>query len=118
MQLHSRACVHTQDFCKTAWAYSLWLLVKRLFLSIALNAFDGSANAILALVIQSVDTGLLLLLRPFINRQTELSESVGSITNLLVTLLEPVQCSLFHAPRSHLLTYTHFFRATWRYLLP
>jgi hypothetical protein len=76
-----------------AWAYSLWLLVKRLFLSITLNTIDGSANAILALVIQSVDTGLLLFTRPFINRQAELTECFGAITNLLVTIGQIVYVS-------------------------
>jgi hypothetical protein len=82
-----------QDFCMAAWAYSLWLLVKRLFLSITLNTIDGSANAILALVIQSVDTGLLLFTRPFINRQAELTECFGAITNLLVTIGQIVYVS-------------------------
>ena len=67
-----------------AWAFSLWLLVKRLFLSIVLNVLDGSANAILALVVQFVDTILLLYSRPYINRQTEVAESIGAVTNLLV----------------------------------
>ena len=71
----------------TAWAYSLWLLVKRLFLSIVLNALDGSANAILALVVQCVDTIVLLYSRPYINRQTEVSESIGAVTNLLLNHL-------------------------------
>ena len=104
-----------QDFCMAAWAYSLWLLVKRLFLSIVLNVLDGSANAILALVVQFVDTILLLYSRPYINRQTEVAESIGAVTNLLVmfclsffnlqsTSMRRLTCNLFSELRGGVCT--------------
>ena len=76
-----------QDFCVGAWAYSMWLLVKRVWLSGVLNSFDGYFNAILSLAIQFMDTGLMLFMRPHSNRKVEITELFGSVTNLLVFVI-------------------------------
>ena len=37
------------DYCQSFWIYSLWLLFKRLWMSMALTWFDGPINAASAL---------------------------------------------------------------------
>ena len=77
----------TNDFCGSFWAYSIWVLVKKLWLTCVLNMFDGIANAALALVVQFVDTILLLYLRPYVDWKSDLTEALGGITNLLSFLV-------------------------------
>ena len=74
----------TQDFCVGAWSYSIWLLLKRILLSLVLNLCDGDQNALLSVAIQCFDTGLLLYVRPYIDKRIEFTETFGAITNLLV----------------------------------
>ena len=71
------------DYCQSFWIYSLWLLFKRLWMSMALNWFDGPINAAFTSAVQFLDMGLLLYFRPYVSRKTELTETLGSITNTL-----------------------------------
>ena len=63
------------------------MLGKKLWLAAILNLLDGPVNAALALASQGIDTGLLLYMRPYADRRTDVTESLGGITNLLVRLL-------------------------------
>ena len=74
------------DYCGGFWLYSIWLLVKKVILSGILNMLEGQANAVGALILQCMDSGLLLFMRPFVNRQTDLSETIGTVSNLLAYL--------------------------------
>ena len=60
--------------------------MKKLWISTALTYFNGTTNAALALTLQFWDTLLLLYLRPYTDRMTDMTECVGSITNLLAYL--------------------------------
>jgi len=74
------------DYCGGFWLYSIWLLLKKVLLSAVLNLLEGQANAIGALLVQVVDSGLLLYMRPFVSRQADVSEAIGTVTNLLAYL--------------------------------
>jgi len=74
------------DYCGSFWAFSLWLLVKKLLLTFVLELLTGRANAIGALAIQICDTVLLLWMRPFISRQSDLSECLGCVSNFVAFL--------------------------------
>jgi hypothetical protein len=71
------------DVCGPTWNYPLWLLIKRMWMALVLNFFDGPVSAALSFSVQVVDTALLLYLRPFILRKTDLTETVGAVFNLL-----------------------------------
>ena len=51
-------------------------------MSAVVNFTDGSLNAGLALSFQVTDVGMLIFLRPFNSLKTELTEDIGSFTNL------------------------------------
>ena len=74
------------DYCGGFWLYSIWLLLKKVLLSAVLNMLEGQANAIGALCVQVLDSGLLLYMRPFVSRQSDVSETIGTVTNLLAYL--------------------------------
>ena len=71
------------NFCASTWAYAIWMLVKRLWITTTLNLFDGKTNAVLALTVQFWDTGLLFYLRPYVDVRVNISECLGGLTNLL-----------------------------------
>ena len=71
------------DYCDNMWVYSLWVLAKKLLMAVVLNLLDGAVNAAFASVIQILDLLLLLGMRPYVNRKTELTETIGGITNTL-----------------------------------
>lgn len=71
------------DYCDTVWVFSLWVLAKKLLMAMVLNLLDGAVNAAFASVIQILDLLLLLGMRPYVNRKTELTETIGGITNTL-----------------------------------
>ena len=75
------------DIVGTAWIYSAWLLVKKLWLTFVLNSIDGVANAVLAIIAQVVDTTALLYLRPFVDRKTDVTEIAGALLNLLAFIV-------------------------------
>ncbi len=102
------------DFCQTFWIYSLWLLFKRIWVSMALNWFDGALNAALMSAVQFLDMGLLLFLRPYVSRKTEMTETLGSITNTLsfLAISVPILAPDFPLP-SWLGDYTNMMLATF-----
>ena len=65
------------DFTKLAWFYCVWLLVRKVMLVAFLELTDGSLNAGMSLVLQLVDTGMLLFLWPFNDSQTTFVEAVA-----------------------------------------
>ena len=67
----------------TCWVYSLFLLLKKTALSLVLSTLEGRANAFFSLVIQALETGLLIWYRPHIELRTAFLEVVGGLTNLV-----------------------------------
>ena len=65
------------DFTKLAWFYCVWLLFRKVILVAFLELTDGSLNAGMSLVLQLVDTGMLLFLWPFNDSQTTFVEAVA-----------------------------------------
>ena len=56
-------------------------------MSAVVNFTDGSLNAGLSISFQVIDVSMLLFLRPFNSFKTELTEDLGSITNLCTFLV-------------------------------
>ena len=75
------------DFTARTWVYAVWPLVRRIWMSGTVNITDGQLNAVLSLIMQSVDTILLLLVRPYNSRLDNLYEGMGGITNLCTYLI-------------------------------
>jgi len=60
-----------------------WLLAKKIFNALNKNWLDGKYNAVAHVVIYSVDVVLFVIVRPFRDQTVNLSQILGSISNLL-----------------------------------
>jgi hypothetical protein len=79
----------------TCWLYSLFILLKKTALSLVLSQLEGRANAFFSLVIQGIETGLLIWYRPHIQLRTAYLEVVGACTNLLA--IAAITCPILFA---------------------
>jgi hypothetical protein len=64
------------------WIYAIFLLLKRLLLSATLEFTEGAINASMSLTLQSLDSALLLLLRPYSDAQATASEALAGLGDL------------------------------------
>ena len=69
------------------WIFALWALVKRLSFGLVLTLTDGPINAALSIVIQTIDTFLLLWAQPKNELGSDLAESVTSVCNLILVVI-------------------------------
>lgn len=70
------------DMTKWGAVYAFFLLFKRLYLSAVMEFTDGPVNATMSLVIQTVDTAFVCLLRPYNDGQLSVTEAVAALSNL------------------------------------
>ena len=66
---------------KLGFIYAFFLLFKRMYISATMEFSDGKPNAVLAVLIQTLDSILLLALRPFNDSQETLTEALSGISN-------------------------------------
>lgn len=74
------------DYVGSAWFFGIWLLVKKILLSAATTVVDGHGGAIFCIVVQTVDTILILAFRPYVSKVTCLSECFAGLTNWFAVL--------------------------------
>jgi len=80
------------DYTGYAWLFGLYTLFRKTLFALITTLLDGRINAICSLVLQSVDTVLLILYRPLANKEGLFLEISGGITNLLafVNICAPI----------------------------
>jgi hypothetical protein len=66
-----------------AWLFAVYCLFRKLLLALILNVLEARDNAISMLALQSLDTLLIIVYRPFSEGSTLQQEITGGITNLL-----------------------------------
>ena len=74
------------DYVGSAWFFGLWLLAKKVLLSAATTVVDGHGGAIFCIVVQTFDTILILVFRPYVSKVTCLSECFAGLTNWFAVL--------------------------------
>ena len=74
------------EYVGAFWFYAITRLLKKVVMSAVMGLTDGALNAILCIAVQSVDTACVLISRPHIGRDTDATECLGSIANLLAMI--------------------------------
>ena len=75
------------DFTARTWMYSLWPLIRRIWMSATINITDGNVNAALSIAMQSLDTVLLFAVTPYNSKSANFVEAIGAFTNLITYLI-------------------------------
>jgi hypothetical protein len=70
------------DMSKLGAAYAIFLLAKRIYMTATLELSDGSLNAGLCVFMQTLDSILLSILRPFNDGQATTTEIVAGFSNV------------------------------------
>jgi hypothetical protein len=73
-------------YVHSAWFFGMWILSKKVLLLAATTMLDGRANAIMSIIVQTVDMLFTLGLRPYVSKVTCVAECTGAITNWLAFL--------------------------------
>ena len=73
-------------FSGPGWKYAVFVMVKRTLLLIAVNCLLERPNAFCSLILQTVDTFLILMFRPFATTERVRNEVIGGCTTLLAYL--------------------------------
>lgn len=74
------------DYVGSAWFFGIWMMAKRILFLAATTALDGHENAIVCIVVQTLDLFFVLGLRPYVSKLVCISECLASITNWLAIL--------------------------------
>ena len=69
-----------------AWLFAVYCLFRKILLALILNVLDARDNAICMLALQSLDTLLIIVYRPFSEASTLQQEITSGITNLLAVI--------------------------------
>ena len=67
---------------KIGFVYVFFLLVKRFYMTATMTFTDGKVNAILSLAMQSLDSTLLIFLRPFNDGQLTCNEVLAGLSTV------------------------------------
>ena len=70
------------DMTKFGFIYALFLIGKRVYVSGTLILTDGRPNAVMSMVGQTLDSVLLICLRPFNDAQVTTTEAIAGIGNV------------------------------------
>jgi hypothetical protein len=73
-------------FSGPGWKYAVFVMVKRTLLLIAVNCLLERPNAFCSLILQTVDTFLILVFRPFATTERVRNEVIGGCFTLLAYL--------------------------------
>jgi hypothetical protein len=81
---YARAHTHTHagDYTCHAWVFAVWPLLRRIFMSTIVNSTDGALNAGLSVAAQTADSLLLLCMRPYNSKMTNMTEMIGGFSTL------------------------------------
>ena len=87
------------DYVGMFWMFALWNLVRKTLFSLILNLLDGKPNAFCSLVLQFLDTGLMLWCQPFGNEKVRakyldvkiFSDIIGALL-LIMYEIDSISC--------------------------
>jgi len=75
------------DYTVGAWMFALWVLVKKLWIMLAIHIQDEATNAGMALACQMTDSILVLIVRPYVETSTDLVKAISEVSNMLTYLV-------------------------------
>ena len=72
-----------EEYRGSVWIYAIWRLLKKFLFTLVLTLTDGIVSASCAILVQMLDTTIILHTRPNIGRDSDFIECFGAVTNLL-----------------------------------